>query len=155
VVEVMGRNRGFLALEVGLTAGAGIILVPEIKWSLQKICEITKGYEERGKATTIIVAAEGIGNTSSVAEYLEKNTPFEVRLSTLGYIQRGGSPTARSRLLANLFGAKAIEVFLSGAKNKMIGLKDNSLVSVDLDYACNTWKPLNKNLYKLAEKLAA
>jgi 6-phosphofructokinase 1 len=154
VVEVMGRDRGFLALEVGLTAGAGIILVPEIECSLKKIIEIIKGYEEKGKATTIIVAAEGIGNTSSVVNYIEKHTSFDVRLSKLGYIQRGGSPTAHSRLLANLFGAKAVEIFLEGAKNKMIGLQDNNLVAVDLDYACNTRKPLNKNLYELAEKLA-
>lgn len=154
VVEVMGRNRGFLALEVGLTGGAGVILVPEIKFSLDNVCKRLRSYEERGKATTIIVAAEGIGDTSAVADYIEKNTKFEVRFSKLGHIQRGGSPTARSRLLASLFGAKAVELLLEGAKNKMVGLKGRNIVSVDFDYACNARKPLDKKLYKLAEDLA-
>jgi 6-phosphofructokinase 1 len=155
VVEVMGRNRGFLALEVGLTAGAGIILVPEIKFSLDKICEKIRAFSEKGKATTIIVAAEGIGDTMTVANNIEKKTNFEVRFSKLGYIQRGGSPTARSRLLANLFGVKAVELLLEGAKNKMVGIRGRNIVSVNLEYACNTWKPLDKKLYKLAEELAA
>ena len=154
VVEVMGKNRGFLALEVGLTAGAGVILVPEIKFNLDKACKKVRGYEERGKATTIIVAAEGIGDSSAVAEYIEKNTKFEVRFSKLGHIQRGGSPTARSRLLASLFGTRAVELLLEGAKNKMVGLRGRTLVSVEFDYACNARKPLDKKLYKLAEELA-
>ncbi|MDQ1280449.1 MAG: 6-phosphofructokinase 1 [Thermoproteota archaeon] len=154
VVEVMGRNRGFLALEVGLAGGAGVILIPEIKFKLDTMCKRLRVYEESGKASTIIVAAEGIGDTAAVVNYIEKNTKYEVRFTKLGHIQRGGSPTARSRLLADLFAAKAVELLLQGAKDKMVGLKGNSVISVDFNYACNAKKPLDKRLYKLAEDLA-
>lgn len=154
VVEVMGRDRGFLALEVGLTAGAGVILVPEIKFELEEICERLTSYQERGKATTIIVAAEGIGNTQAVVEYVEKNTPFEVRYSKLGYIQRGGSPTARSRLLASLFGICAVEELLSGAKRSMIGIHGTSIVYRDLEEVTRKRKNLDEDLYKIAMELA-
>ncbi|MCJ7770183.1 6-phosphofructokinase, partial [Candidatus Bathyarchaeota archaeon] len=122
VVEVMGRNRGFLALHVGLAVGASLILVPEIQCPLQTVVNVLEENAERGKTTSIIVAAEGIENTDAVVSYIEKSTEYEVRLSKLGYIQRGGSPTARSRLLADLFGAKAVELLLGGEKNKMVGL---------------------------------
>lgn len=154
IVEVMGRERGFLALEVGLTAGAGIILIPEIEFDLNDLCEKLKTYEEHGKATTIIVAAEGIGDTFKVAGYIGEHTHFEVRMTTLGHVQRGGSPTARSRLIADLFGARAIELVLDGAESEMVGLDGKTIVSKDLEKVCRAEKRIDKRLYKLAEELA-
>ncbi|MFH0897368.1 MAG: 6-phosphofructokinase [Candidatus Bathyarchaeota archaeon] len=154
VVEVMGRDRGFLALEVGLTSGAGVILVPEIKFDLKKVCESLLAYQERGKTNSIIVAAEGIGNTLTVVEYIEKNTPFEVRFSKLGYIQRGGAPTARSRHLASLFGICAVEQLLAGAKRSMVGLCGSEVVHRDLEEAIRKRKSLDKELYECAMGLA-
>ena len=154
VVEVMGRDRGFLALEVGFAAGAGVILVPEIRFELNEVCERLLSYEERGKATTIIVAAEGIGDTSAVVECIEKNTPFEARLTKLGYIQRGGSPTARSRRLASLFGIRAVELLLSGAKRNMVGIHGTAIVHRGLEEVTKKRKDLDEKLYELAMELA-
>lgn len=154
VVEVMGRDRGFLALEVGLTAGAGVILVPEIEFCLDEVCRKLLSYAERGKATTIIVAAEGIGDTSAIVEYIEKKTPFEARLTKLGYIQRGGSPTARSRHLASTFGVHAVDLLLSGAKEIMVGIHGNSIVHRNLKEVTNKRKALDRKLYELSMELA-
>ena len=154
VVEVMGRARGFLALEVGLTVGAGVILVPEIEFELLELREKLLVYQERGKATTIIVAAEGIGNTQDVVEYIEKNTPLEVRYSKLGYIQRGGSPTARSRHIASLFGICAVEELISGAKGSMVGIRGTEIVYRNLAEVTKKRKILDQELYKLAMELA-
>lgn len=154
VVEVMGRNRGFLALQVGLAVGASIILVPEIKHNLDDLTKMLKSNEERGKAINIILAAEGIGDTNDVVSYIEKSTSYEVRFSKLGYIQRGGSPTARSRLLADVFGAKAVELLLNGEKNKMVGIDGKTIVATDLHEVTSKTKPLDLNLYRLAADLA-
>jgi 6-phosphofructokinase 1 len=154
VIEVMGRERGFLAMHIGICAGASVILVPEIPYEIEDVCRKLKSFEERGKATSIIVAAEGIGNTADVSLAIEKKTGFEVRFSKLGYIQRGGPPTARSRLLADIFGSKAVELLLTGLKNKMVGLEEGMFTSVDLVDAAFRRKDLDMRLYKLAEDLA-
>jgi len=154
VVEVMGRNRGFLALQVGLATGAAIILLPEIAFELKDVCRKIESFAERGKVTSIIVAAEGIGNTNEVVSCIERETEYEVRLSKLGYIQRGGSPTARSRLLADLFGAHAVELILSGERNKMVGIEGRTIIATDLQEAVSKMKPLDTGLYRLAEDLA-
>jgi len=154
VVEVMGRDRGFLALEVGLAAGAGVILVPEITFNLDEICERLMAYQEKGKATSIIVAAEGVGDTSLIVKYIEENTPFEARFTKLGYIQRGGSPTARSRRLACLLGVHAVDLLLSGADIRMVGIQRESIVDRDLREVVMKKKELDRNLYNLAMDLA-
>mgnify|MGYP000324197402 FL=1 len=154
LVEVMGRRRGFLALEVGLTAGAEIILVPEVEYGKEKIYEILKRNAAKGKRSSIIVVAEGVGDTWKLAEDIRKNVETEVRVSVLGYVQRGGNPTARSRLLAALFSQKAIELLLDGIGGRVVGIQGNEITSISLDEACERVKPLNINLLKLAEKLA-
>ncbi len=154
IVEVMGRKRGFLALEVGLTAGAEIILVPEVKFEKEKIYETLRKNAAKGKRSSIIVAAEGIGETRKLAEDIQRNVNTEVRLSVLGYVQRGGSPTARSRLLANLFAEKAIDLLLDGYKGRVIVLQKGETNSISLEESCSNQKPLNIDLLKLAEKLA-
>jgi 6-phosphofructokinase 1 len=154
IVEVMGRTRGFLASTVGLTVGAEIILVPEVKYKKNEILKTLKENSEKGKKSGIIVAAEGIGNTSKLAREIEKNTGEEVRLSILGYAQRGGNPTARSRLLASLFADKAVELLSKGQGSRIVGLQNCGIGSIEFEKSCNTEKPLDLNLLKLARVLA-
>jgi 6-phosphofructokinase 1 len=154
IVEVMGRTRGFLALTVGLTVGAEIILVPEVKYTKEEILKTMKENSAKGKKSGIIVAAEGIGDTHELAREIEEKTGAEVRLSILGYAQRGGNPTARSRLLANLFANKAVELLLKEQRNRIVGLQKGSITSIELEKSCKTEKPLDLNLLTLADILA-
>ena len=154
IVEVMGRTRGFLASTIGLTVGAEIILVPEEKYEKEGIFRTIKENSAKGKRSGIIVAAEGIGDTRKLAREIEKNTGAEVRLSILGYAQRGGNPTARSRLLASLFADKAVELLSEGQGSRIVGLKDGRITSIELKKSCTTKKTLDLNLLKLARVLA-
>ena len=154
IVEVMGRTRGFLASTVGLTVGAETILVPEVKIEEEKIFKTIRENIAKGKKSGIIVAAEGIGDTRKLARDIEQKTGTEVRLSILGYAQRGGSPTARSRLLAGLFANKTIELLVGEEGNRIVGLQNGKITSIDLEESCRTEKPLDLSLLKLATVLS-
>ncbi len=154
IVEVMGGKRGFLASMVGLTVGAELILVPEVRPDKERIFETIRTNSVKGKKSGIIVVAEGIGETRKIAEEIEKNTEAEVRLSILGYAQRGGNPSARSRLLASLFAAKAVELLAEGKGSRIVGLQEGRLTSIGLEESCKTEKPLDMNILTLAETLA-
>lgn len=154
IVEVMGRERGFIALNVGLTVGAEIILVPEEKLRKENVFTTLKKNSAKGKKSGIIVAAEGIGDTRELARDIEKNTGIEARISILGYSQRGGSPTARSRLLANLFANEAIKLLMREQGNRVVGLQNGQITSINLEKSCKSKKPLDLSLLKLAEILA-
>ena len=155
IIEVMGRKRGFLASTIGLTVGAELILVPEVKCEEKTIFNIIKTNAAKGKRSGIIVAAEGVGDTRRLAALIEENTGAEVRLSVLGYAQRGGSPTARSRLLASLFADKAIDLLCEGKGNMMVGLQGGKVTSMDLESSCKGNKPLDLDLLNLARTLAS
>jgi len=154
VVEVMGRRRGFLALTVGLTVGAEAILVPEVPLDLEGVCRTAKENAAKGKRSGIIVAAEGVGDTRAIARQVEAKTGAEVRLSIVGYAQRGGSPTARSRLLASLFAEEAVSLLASGAGNCVVGLQGGQVKTTSLEEVCAREKPLDKRLLSLAKILA-
>ena len=154
IVEVMGRKRGFLAITVGITVGAEIILIPEEKCKMDAVVEIVKENARKGKRAGIIVAAEGCGKVSEIAKEIEEKTGSEVRLSILGYAQRGGSPTARSRLLASLFAEKAVELLLQGKGNLAVGLHRGVVKSVSFEKSCCRTKPLDFSLMNLAKMLA-
>jgi 6-phosphofructokinase 1 len=154
IVEVMGRKRGFLALEVGISVGSEVILVPEQECKMNQIVEVLRENKRKGKRAGIIVAAEGIGDTSALAKELQKETGSEVRLTILGYAQRGGSPTARSRLLASLFAEKAVNLLCQGQGNRVIGLQNGAISSTELKKSCEMEKPLDLRLLELAEMLA-
>jgi 6-phosphofructokinase 1 len=154
IVEVMGRARGFLAVTVGLTVGAEIILVPEVKFNVKKIVQKLEENSAKGKKSGIIIAAEGVGDTRKLGEEIEKEAGVEVRLSVLGYAQRGGSPTGRSRLLADLFADKAVELLLKEEDKQIVGLQKGKVTSIDLEESCRTEKPLDLDLLKLASVLA-
>ncbi len=155
IIEVMGRKRGFLALAAGITAGAEVILVPEIKFREEDTIKTIKENDAKGKKSGIIVAAEGVGDTRELARKIEDQTGSEVRLSVLGYAQRGGSPTARSRLLACLFGTKAVELLLEGLGSRIVGLQKGRIAAVSLEKSCKTEKALDLTLFQLARVLAA
>ena len=108
----------------------------------------------KGKKSGLIVAAEGIGDTRMLARQIQRNTKADVRLSIIGYAQRGGSPTARSRLLASLFAEKAVDVLLNEDDNKIVGLQNGRIESLDLQRSCETEKVLDPNLLNLAAALA-
>jgi len=154
VVEVMGRTRGFLALSIGVAVGAEVILVPEIKQEHDKIFRTIKENRERGKKSHLVVAAEGIGDTRQLAQEIEKATGAEARLSVLGYTQRGGNPSARSRLLASLFAEKAVEIISRGQRNRVVVLKGGKITSIDLEETCINEKPLDMSILRLASTLA-
>jgi len=154
VVEVMGRKRGFLALAVGLTVGAEVIIVPEVKYDINEVFRTIKENAAKGKRSGIIVAAEGIGDTRKLAKEIEENTGAEVRLSIVGYAQRGGSPTARSRLLASLFASEAVNLLSQNIGNRVVGLQKGQITSIDLETSCRNEKPFNVELLNLARDLA-
>jgi len=153
IVEVMGRTRGFLALNVGLTVGAEMILIPEVKYENEKIFQTIRNAKERGKKSAIIVAAEGIGDTRLLATEIEKATGAEVRLSVLGYTQRGGNPSARSRLLASLFANKAVELISERQKSMAVVLQDGKVTSMRFEESCKIEKPIDLSLLDLARVL--
>jgi phosphofructokinase-like protein len=145
VVEVMGRDAGWIALETGIAGGAHVILIPEIPFSIQTICEFVKKREGYGKHFTIVVVAEGVklppelkdnrragsvGNLIGNAVALCANK--EVRISVLGHIQRGGSPTPFDRILATRFGVAAVDLIAQGGFGKMVCLRNTRIESVDI-----------------------
>jgi 6-phosphofructokinase 1 len=154
MIEVMGRERGFLALEIGLTVGAEIILLPEVKYRNEKLFETIRENRAKGKKSGLIVAAEGIGDTRLLARQIEQNTKAEVRLSIIGYAQRGGTPTARSRLLASLFANGAVELLSEKEGNRIVGLQDGKIGSMELQKSCGTEKALDPDLLRLANVLS-
>lgn len=154
MIEVMGRERGFLALEIGLTVGAEIILLSEVNYRKENLFEIVRENRAKGKKSGLIVAAEGIGDTRVLAGQIQRNTQTEVRLSIIGYAQRGGNPTARSRLLASLFANRAVELLLEEEGNRVVGLQDGRIGCVELQKSCKTEKTLDPNLLRLAKLLA-
>jgi 6-phosphofructokinase 1 len=154
IVEVMGRSRGFLALAVGITVGAELILIPEVKSENEKIFARIKEIKEKGKKSGIIVTAEGIGNSHQLATEIENATGAEVRLTILGYTQRGGNPSARSRLLASLFAKEAVELLSRGEGGRAVVLQNGKITSIELEESCMTEKPLDLSLLDLAKVLA-
>jgi len=157
IVEVMGRSRGFIALEVGVASGAEFILIPEIKYDLNKICESLSTAYKRGKSSCIIVMAEGAGNAFAIADQIEKETGLEARVSVIGYIQRGGSPSYRSRMIASLFGKHAVEVILGmkqGDPPEVVGIRAEKVISYKMEYVLKNEKKINRELYELAQILA-
>jgi len=154
VVEVMGRNRGFLALEVGLASGAEIILIPEIGCNQEDVCAKLAESNRKGKKSGIIIMAEGSDDCLNLKDIIEKKLSFEVRITRLGHMQRGGSPTAFSRILACKMGSASIDFLLNGRTKDMTAIQGREIVPVDLDYTCTTEKQIDKRVYEQALTLS-
>ncbi|MBU2495421.1 MAG: 6-phosphofructokinase [Candidatus Omnitrophica bacterium] len=154
LIEVMGREKGFLALAVGLAAGAEIILVPEIPFRTEEVLAQFLEGRKKGKRSMIAVVAEGAAEVSTLAKEIQAGYPGEVRYSILGYVQRGGAPSARSRRLAFLFGARAVEALAEGKGAVFVGLEANKVVARNLLDTCEK-KELDQESFRLAHILAA
>ncbi len=155
IVEVMGREAGFIALDAGLGGGADFILVPEMPFSIDKITENMREAFKKRKMHHLIVCAEGAIHARELEKEIKKRMPeVETRVSVLGYIQRGGSPTRFDRIIASQFGEFAIDALLSGERGKLVGIKDNKITLIPLKDAVTKQKTINKDLYKLAEEVS-
>jgi 6-phosphofructokinase 1 len=150
----MGREKGFLALAVGLAAGAEIILVPEIPFRTEDILAQFRDGRKKGKRSMIAVVAEGAVDVSTLAKEVQAGYPGEVRYSILGYVQRGGAPSARSRRLAFLFGARAVEALAESRGAVFVGLEANKVVTRNLLDVYEK-KELDQESFRLAHILAA
>jgi 6-phosphofructokinase 1 len=154
IIQVMGRNSGYLALMGGIAGGVEVVLIPEISYNLREISlKLKEGYQ-RGKTHCIIIIAEGVGKTYEVSKFLEDKIGFETRITILGYLQRGGSPSAFDRLLASRLGAAAVEHLLKGGTSKMVGLMGNKIEATDLEVVLSEQKTISQDLYNLALMLA-
>ncbi|CAL2092856.1 ATP-dependent 6-phosphofructokinase 2 [Tenacibaculum sp. 190524A05c] len=154
-VEVMGRDAGFIALNAGVGAGAEEILVPEEDLGLERMLESLKKSRRSGKSSSIVVVAEGDKsgkNVYQLADYVEENMPeYEVRVSVLGHMQRGGSPSCFDRVLASRLGVKAVELIIDGKSNLMVGLRDNKVVATDLEKAIKGQHSIDKELLRVSD----
>ena len=156
IVEVMGRNSGFIAAYVGLAGGAEGIFVPENPISVEKIIEKIKSGLSRGKTSSILVAAEGQkpGRAYDLAEQIRKKSGFDAKVCILGHQQRGGSPSASDRILASRLGAAAVTSLLEQECDIMMGIQSSNVVRVPLADAINKEKPLDKDYLQLASLLS-
>lgn len=153
VIEVMGRNSGLIAINAGLACAADYILIPEIKVDLIKIANKIRNHRE-GKRHTLIVVAEGAAKANDVASSIKLIVGHEVRVSILGYIQRGGYPSALDRILAVEFGKNAVDLLLDGMSDCMTAVEGNVVKPCALEYAINNKKEISKELYDLAHILS-
>ena len=154
VVEVMGRNSGWLAMMAGIAGGAEYILVPEVKYDLDEMCHELKAMYDAGKRYSIIVIAEGAGSGVGLGKVVEEKTGIDTRVSVLGHIQRGGSPTVEDRMKASMLGEKAALAIISGATNLVFGFNEGKVVGVNLFDAVNNTKTLDPELVRLSRVLA-
>jgi 6-phosphofructokinase 1 len=166
VIECMGRDSGYLALMAGLAGGAEYILVPEIDFTPQEVCDkITQGFK-RGKLHSLILIAEGVkapfadldeynGSPGlAMGDLIRDRTDMETRVTILGHLQRGGSPTATDRIIASRMGYKAVDLLINGEKNKMVSFKNNSISFCNIEDAIVEKESLNMEIFKLAKILS-
>jgi len=174
VAEVMGRHAGWIALEAGMAGGADFILMPELPIDLDEVCNSIKKRHARGKTFSIIVVAEGAqfkegtlvkqeekldefghirlgGIGEMLGQEIEKRTGYETRVSVLGHIQRGGSPTAFDRILGTRFGVRAVELIMQKKFGRMVALSGNKIIDVALENAVAALKTVDMELYEVAK----
>lgn len=154
IVEVMGRNSGFIALAAGLAGGAESILIPELPFDLDEVCRRLLRGHRRGKLHSIIVVAEGVGSGLEIGQQIKERTGFDTRVTILGHIQRGGMPTAFDRLLASRLSARAVELLMAGAKSNMVGMVADRIVDWEIGDVVTRKKEIDPELYRLAGILA-
>lgn len=154
IIEVMGRKNGSIALFSGLAGGAESILIPEQPFDYEEICQrLLRGFR-RGKVHSIIVVAEGAASGMEVGQRIKERTGFDTKVTILGHLQRGGSPSATDRLLASRLGAKSVELLMAGETRQMVGVKAGKVVGVDIDQALNETRDVDLALYDLAGVLS-
>jgi 6-phosphofructokinase 1 len=154
VIEVMGRHAGDLALWSGLAAGAETIMLPEVEHNMEEIIDRLKRGAKRGKKHSIIVVAEGVGSGVEIGESIQKQLNIETRVTVLGHIQRGGSPTGFDRVLASRLGAHAVDLLLEGKSGLAVGIEKNVLVSTSFDEIFSKPHEIDTKMYELSSQLS-
>lgn len=156
-VEVMGRDAGFIGLYTGIATGAEQCLIPEFHTDVDKLCSYLVNERRKNKTSGIIVVAEGedAGSAHEIAEKVRQKLPnYETRVTTLGHIQRGGSPTCNDRVLASMLGNGAVEALMKGWSGVMVGQVNGNITYTPFNQACTRHNMINKNLYEIAHILA-
>ena len=156
-VEVMGRDAGFLALNGAIAAGAEAAIIPEISTETDQLAELIQNGFRKSKNSSIVLVAESpvTGGAMGIAKRVEEEYPqYDVRVSILGHLQRGGSPTAHDRILASRMGAAAIDALLDDQRNVMIGIKNDEIVYVPFTRAIKNEKPINRELLNTLRRLS-
>lgn len=158
IVEVMGRNCGDLALYAGLAGGAETIIVPEMDIRADEIVNRLKTTQKRGKKHSIIVLAEGAtsieGGALGLKQILTDKDNADVRVTVLGHVQRGGSPSAFDRILASRLGNKAVELIIEGKSARVVGIKDNKIIDLNIDEALSMKNKFDEDIYQMAKVLS-
>lgn len=154
IIEVMGRNAGYIALWCGIANGAEDILLPErYDGNEQALINRIIDNRKRGKKHHIIINAEGIGHSTSMAKRIEAATGIETRATILGHMQRGGAPTCKDRVYASIMGAKAVELLVDGKSNRLVGYKNGEYVDFDIQEALNMKKDILEDQYQISRQL--
>lgn len=154
VIEVMGRDAGYIAVNAGIACGAEVILIPEREFDFdQDVLRTILESKARGKKHSIIIVAEGIGGVIEMAKEIEEKTGIETRATILGHIQRGGSPSVRDRVVASQMGARAVELLLEGKSNRIVCMQENKVTDVDIEEGLSMKKTISDDLIELARKL--
>jgi 6-phosphofructokinase 1 len=154
VVEVMGRHCGDIALYAGLASGAETIIVPEVPFDIDAIATRMSDNFKAGKRHSIVIVAEGAASGQEIADAIIQRTGIEPRVTVLGHIQRGGSPTHNDRILASRLGDFAVSKLMEGDSSKGCGIINGELVATDIEKVVSTKKPFNMELYNLALRLS-
>ncbi len=155
IIEVMGRNAGYIALWCGIANGAEDILIPEkYDFDEQKIINNIILSRKKGKTHHLIINAEGIGHSASMARRIEAATGIETRATILGYMQRGGSPTAKDRYYASIMGARAVDILIEGKTNRVVGYKDGKFMDVDIEEGLAMTKNIDEYEFEVARLLS-
>ena len=155
IIEVMGRNAGYLALWCGIANGAEDILLPErYDYDEQKLIDNIINNRKKGKKHHIIVNAEGIGHSASMAKRIEAATGVETRATILGHMQRGGSPTCRDRVYASMMGAYAVDLLCAGKSNRVVAYKNGAFVDYDIDEALAMKKDISAYEFEVSRTLS-
>lgn len=154
IIEVMGRNCGDIALYSGLAGGAESIIVPEEKFDVDQVCKKLIQGRNRGKLHSIILLAENIVNAYDFGEEIQNITGIATRVTILGHIQRGGTPTAFDRIIASKMGAKSVELLLNGKSGRVVGIKGNGVIDLDIDEALSVERQFDKEMYDLTKILS-
>lgn len=155
VVEVMGRDAGYIAINAAIACGAEIVLIPEIPFDFDTdvLRPILEG-KQRGKKHNIIIVAEGVGGVIEMAKKIEEKTGIESRATILGHIQRGGSPTVRDRVIASQMGGRAVELLMEGKSNRIVCVENGKIADVDIEEGLAMKKHISQDLIDLAKKLS-
>lgn len=154
IIEVMGRHCGDIALYSGLAGGAETIIIPEVGFDSDDLCKKLMQGKNRGKLHSIILLAEGVGKPYEWAEEIKGKTGIDARVSVIGYLQRGGTPSAFDRILASRFGSRAVELLIEGQMGRAIGIKGTKIIDLDITDALSNEKTIDESIYELAGKLS-